>query len=224
MKFQPLYISIACLLVCGCTASKITTTPVSSTSDVRVINDEFSEYRNHEFDFSIRFPSKIFDNGQHGFSILENTGAYINVRVIENGEVITLARDYVLDWSNPDVEQHSIPVSEDYSVRTPRFKLSYLDDPKYPYQIYVAKVTNDEELRQFVERIYGKGCVLSNSPWSFAGREDTLAYSIEGNAAEGCESVYPLGDVVMWNTKKNVAIGRQPGGTGRIQSVVIDGV
>lgn len=163
---------------------------LSSRSEIRSISDELNEYENHALGISIQFPKKVSELSQSGITT-------IPVNVAEDGEVITFSRGAL--------------VPQNTRVRAPYYSKKYLDDATYSYQIYVAKIASMSDLKAFTTRVYGEGCI-PGGPSTYTDKSGIQTFTIEGT--KKCPSLYPVGDVIIWNQSKQVAVGYQPGWTG----------
>ena len=166
----------------------------SSTSTISSLNDELSEYKNHPLGISIQFPKKVSESSPPGADEKITTAP---VNVTENGEVITFSR--------------GTPLPKDTLVRAPYYSTKYLNDTTYPYQIYAAKIASIGDLKAFTTRVYGEGCT-PGGPSIYEDKPEIQTFTIEGT--KKCPSLYPVGDVIIWNQKKQVAVGYQPGWNG----------
>ncbi len=181
---------------------------IAATSEVKSIDSDWNQYENHMLGVSIKFPQKAVE---------ERSGKITAVSIIENGEVVTFSRGYSTDLSHEDSSGKPVQLSEDLSVRTPYYTTKYLNDYTYPYQVYLARVENMDDLKKFVERAYGKGC-MPGGPSGYTDRPGIESFTIEGS--KECPSIYPVGDVIVWNPEKHVVIGYQPGRPGPFEIMV----
>ncbi len=179
--------------------------------EVRPVDDEWSEYINHLLGISVRFPKIVLEDMAYKADAENPT---VEVHVIQQGEVVTFARDrnptigYAIAADTPFVQT-------DRTVRHPYYSSAYLEDPAYPYQIYLAKAETIDDLRAFIQRAYGKGCMVDEAAASrYDDRPGVLTFTV-GPAGETCPGSYPAGDVVTWYQDKKVAVGVQPGWQGK---------
>lgn len=157
--------------------------PSQDTSSV------LSQYHSPHYDITVTYPTTVARN--------PGDDALVPVRVVEDGEIISFVR------ADQTLEPHA-PYYPNYAPN------------QYPYespaQLYVAKVTNETELKEFVQRAYGSDC-LPGGP-SFYGDNGILqTYTVTSNGSD-CPGAFPVGDIVRWNTQKHVAIGIQTMGDG----------
>lgn len=175
------------------------------STEVRSVDAEWNEYINHALGISIKFPKRVLEDGPY---IRGGQNPTVPIRLVESGEVITFSRGFNFDFGHPDAKGEPPRVQEDLSTRHPRFSANYLNDVSYPYQIYVAGITTLDELKSFMRRTYGEGCI-PGPPSTYDGKPGMETFSIYDDGHMVCPSVYSIGDIVIWNTEKNVAVGYQ---------------
>ncbi len=209
---------VSLVLFAGCAPGQQIATPVpeevvvhqlSATSEVRSVDTDLNEYLNHALGVSIKFPKRILEN-PYGVS-----ATTVPVKIIENGEVITFSRGYVVDpMANED---EVVKIQQDFTVRHPYYKPQYLDDLRYPYQIYLAKAETFDDVKAFVERVYGEGCTVIEE--EAAGHIDRPGYKgmVVEAANKNCENPYHLGDYVQWYSLQKFVSAKQPGWTGNFK-------
>jgi hypothetical protein len=192
----------------GSSTQDLISNQIAPTSEIKSIDSEWNEYENHVLGIAIKYPKKALEG-----SLYDPSGnKSVPIDIIEKGEVIIFSRGYNIDYSHTDSAGNFPHIQEDLTVRTPYFTPKYLDDPAYTYQIYAAKIDNTDDLKKFVERAYGTGCIPSD-PSGYTDRPGIESFAIEDTKA--CPSIYTVGDVIIWNPEKHVAVGYQPGWTGR---------
>ena len=193
------------------TAPTSTIEKISDISDVRSMNSEWNEYTNHSLGISIQFPKEIYSEDWSS-----SDGSIYPLRVIENGEIITFSMGRHQSAFHTDKNGQPIQINEDLSIRHPYYSAAYLNDERYPAQIYLAKATSTQELNKFTTRAYGIGCVLGDES-SYEDRPGVKTYTVNNAPHKKCPSYYPVGDIVIWNPQKGVVIGIQPAGTMPVQ-------
>lgn len=181
---------------------------ISANSEVKMLDNEWSVYENRYLGIEVKFPTKALEDSPT--TMETDKDAIIPVKVIENGEIVTFSRGYMVDRGGGGKSYER--VAEDLSVRKPYYAHEYLDDLSYPYQVYMAKINNADELGDFVRRVYGEGCAL-DGPSTYQDKPGIEYFAIGGDESN-CQGFYPIGDVVSWNAVKGSAFGIQPGGFG----------
>lgn len=182
---------------------------LSTTSEVRSLDSEWSEYLNHALGASIKFPKRVLAN-PYGF-----TDVTVPVKVIENGEIVTFSRGYVLN--DVDGDEGVRKTEEDLKMRHPYFKSEYLNDLSYPYQIYLAKAESFADVKAFVKRVYGEGCtVIEEHASGHMSRPGYKGMVLEAENTS-CKDPYSKGDYVQWYSNQKFVSALQTGWGGNFR-------
>lgn len=187
---------------------------LAPASKVIPIDNEWSEYINVDLGISIRFPRQVLQDSPF---IRDTENPIVPVYVVEQGEVVTFARDRNPTWAYDGFPPETY-VDADISVRHPYYSPEYInEDPRYQWQMYVAKADTIEDVNAFIRRAYGDGCdrVTEEHGSRYDDRPGTLTFTVSPDAPD-CPGWYPLGGVVTWYQHKNVVVGIQPGWTGHL--------
>ncbi len=158
---------------------------------------EYAEYTIDSLGITVTYPKEVLLGHYYR---KDGDNPTVPITIVQNGEVVTLSRGFNGEYN--DVTDDIDVTKEDLTVRTPYYSFEY-PDPSYPVQIYVTKASTTDELAQFAERVYGKGCVLEQSDeWT-----EVKGYNISGT--EVCSNVFNKGVFVKWNTEKQIAVAYQ---------------
>ncbi len=169
------------------TVSEVTSTPttvpvVTSTesreSTLTEIDDEWNLYTNYKYRFTLKTPKRaLFTNTCSTADMIEEP-----VNFFENQDTIYFANQYFNEKIGDSCIKQETKITNMNS-----WQISNLP-------IYVTKVSNDEEIEQFIKLKFGSGCSLGEKTQS--GKNNIFNISILGDGKDLDETECPINYVI----------------------------